>query len=534
MTVLRPAPVRVESPYRVADPEINTPWREKWRPVVLYKLFLFFSIILTLLTLLPNAMWDPELRQITLLIGGIGLWRYGWWMTHAARSTYYRHVKYPKIRAKADAVWAEGNRPGRVHFMMTTFREHRNVTEFVIESICRQLRDIGSPGTLWLGSGDIYDEEIIENYLRIHASDIDIEYVIIRQNLPGKRMAIGLVLRAMNRNNIHDDDVIVFMDGDSIIGDGCIRKCASLFQADFELQAVTTDEEVVCYGPGWVRTWLTMRFAQRRLAMESHAVSNKVLTLTGRLSVFRAKHLANIALIRLLEADYLEHWLWGTFRFLSGDDKSTWYYMLTQNAKMLYVPDGMAYTVEYIEGTGMDRMVQNFRRWSGNMLRNGVRALFLGPRKLGFFIWWCVLDQRISMWTMLISPILAVLAGTLHAPSYLITYVLWICLSRGALSLVLFHYSPRIDMAYPFVLYFNQLINASVKVYSLFRLSKQRWANRGNQGAGFENSLIDRLRNAMAVYLTTLYVAALMLAITMYSNLISLPTFATFRLVFGS
>ena len=132
-------------------------------------------------------------------------------------------------------------------------------------------------------------------------------------------------------------------------------------------------------------TWLLMRFAQRRIAMQSHALSKKVLTLTGRMSVFRAKHLASLKMIRLLEADHLEHWLWGEFRFLSGDDKSTWYYMLLQNAKMLYVPDAMVYTVEFIEGTGLDRMVQNFRRWSGNMLRNGSRALALGPHKVGFF-----------------------------------------------------------------------------------------------------------------------------------------------------
>ena len=30
------------------------------------------------------------------------------------------------------------------------------------------------------------------------------------------------------------------------------------------------------------------------------------------------------------------------------------------------------YTVEVIEGSGLyNRMVENFRRWSGNMLRNG-------------------------------------------------------------------------------------------------------------------------------------------------------------------
>ena len=44
---------------------------------------------------------------------------------------------------------------------------------------------------------------------------------------------------------------------------------------------LTTDEEVLCYGPRWIGAWLEMRFAQRRLAMQSHAVSDRVLTLTG-------------------------------------------------------------------------------------------------------------------------------------------------------------------------------------------------------------------------------------------------------------
>jgi len=58
--------------------------------------------------------------------------------------------------------------------------------------------------------------------------------------------------------------------------------------------------------------------------MQSHALSGRVLTLTGRMSVFRGEHLTKIDFIRLVEADCLDHWLWGRFRFLSGDDKSTW------------------------------------------------------------------------------------------------------------------------------------------------------------------------------------------------------------------
>jgi glycosyltransferase Alg8 len=506
---------------------------EKWNGFVWFKIFLFFSLIFIAMDNLPNSIWDPEIRRITIILGSLGIWRYSWWFTHAIRAIIYKRFAFPKIREKADKIWEDGYRPRHVHFMMTTFKEERDITQRVIESICSQIRDMGVDGTLWLGSGDIYDEVLIEKYLRLYANDINLNYTIVRQNIPGKRVAIGLVLRAMNRASIHLDDIVVFMDGDAVLGKGSVKKCATLLQADKELQACTTDEEVVCFGPKWIQIWLTMRFAQRRIAMQSHALSNKVLTLTGRMSVFRAKHLYNLKMIRLLEADHLEHWLWGKFRFLSGDDKSTWYYMLLQNAKLLYVPDAMAYTIEVIEGSGLDRMVQNFRRWSGNMLRNGSRALALGPHKIGLFIWWCVLDQRIAMWTMLVSPILAFFAAGLHSLSYICTYLIWLILSRFLLSLVLFCYTRRPCFYFPFILYFNQLINAMVKVYCLFRLSKQKWSNRGNQSAGFGgDSILEKARNTMAFYLTTLYVSMLSLFVLLYSGLLDIPSISMFNKFF--
>ncbi len=492
----------------------------KWNAKNLAQLYCFMTVSFLLLMHTTNALWDPATRSFTITLGLLGFWRYGWWMTHLVRSELYQGVRFPSLRAKADKLWTDGWRPRHVHFMMTTFRERRDTTELVIESICREVRKSGMPATLWLGSGDSYDENIIMNYLRQHAQDIPLELVIIRQNVSGKRMAIGLVLRAMSRRRIDLNDLIVFMDGDAVLAPGILRACCPLFGVDPELQAVTTDEEVLCFGPKWMQSWLIMRFAQRRIAMQSHAMSNKVLTLTGRMSVFRANHLNQYKFIRMLEADSLEHWLWGKFRFLSGDDKSTWYYMLTQDAKMLYVPDALVYTIEEVEGSGIERMTQNFRRWSGNMLRNGTRCLQLGPRKVGFFIWWCVLDQRIAMWTMLVSPILAVSVALLADVAYLTGYVIWICISRMFLCFFLFRYSKTVHIEWPFILYFNQLLNASVKVYCLARLSKQRWTNRGNQSAGGGDTWDAKLRDMMAFWVTSVWVVALVFGVWWYAGLV--------------
>jgi len=505
----------------------------KWNALVLFKITLYFGVCFIGLTTVDTVFFDPDTMQITFVIGALGIWRYGWWFTHAVRAHIYGRFFYPRMRREGQKVWADGWRPRHLHFMMTTYKEHRDITEKVIRSICREIRNSGVPGTIWLGSGDRYDEDLISELLRREMPDLDVTLRIIRQNQPGKRLAIGLVLRAMSRNEVEDDDLIIFMDGDFILAENAIGACLPLFKLYPDLQACTTDEEVLCIGPRWVATWLTMRFAQRRLAMQSHSLSGRVLTLTGRMSVFRANHLLKLEFIRLLEADHLDNWLWGKFRFLSGDDKSTWYFMLKSGCRMLYVPDAMGYTVEIIEGSGLDRMVQNFRRWSGNMLRNGSRALALGPHRMPFFIWYCLLDQRISMWTMLVSPTLAVCASVLISPAYILGYIVFIMVTRMLLSLFLYRYARKIELSYPFILYFNQLINASVKVYCIFRLSKQRWSNRGDQRAGESDGVLATLRNTMASYLTMLHVTMLFLIVILMAGLADPPSMAMALSILG-
>ncbi|MBL1405833.1 MAG: glycosyltransferase [Rhizobiales bacterium] len=507
---------------------------KKWTPLIILQISLYLAICLILILTIPNTIFDPKTKAITFTLGSLGIWRYGWWFTHAVRAIIYGHIVYPKMRKKGREIWASGWRPRHIHFMMTTYREHKEITEMVVRSIVKEIVDSGVAGTIWLGSADRFDEDIIQDFLEREARDVDITLRIIRQNVSGKRAAIGLVLRAMCRLPVRDDDLVVFMDGDFVLGEGAISKCMPLFKLYPDLQACTTDEEVICIGPKWIETWLKMRFCQRRLAMQSHSLSGRVLTLTGRMSVFRAKNLKKLEFIRLLEADHLEHWLWGKFRFLSGDDKSTWYYMLKHNMHMRYVPDALGYTIEVIEGSGMERMVQNFRRWSGNMLRNGSRAVALGPRAMPFFIWWCLIDQRLSMWTMLVSPMLAVSASILVGFNYLLSYIIFIALSRLLLSLILCTYSRKVELSYSWILYLNQLINASVKVYCIFRLSKQRWSNRGNQSSGMDNdSFVEVARNWMATWCTTVAVAMLFLGTVHYSQLIQVPSHTMILKFFG-
>ena len=497
----------------------------KWRPGQVVLLAALFGGIGWLLVHTHNRFFTPDTLHVTLVLGSLGIWRFGWWFTHAVRAEIYRRNRFPAMRAEADKIWASGWRPRRLHIQMTTYYEEPAITKRVIGSMLSQIRRERIPTTIFIGTGSAYDEMIIRSFVETHAQDIPddlAELVFLRQNQPGKRMAIGMILRSINRNGVDPDDLVIFMDGDALYANDVLEKTLSMFGADPELQALTTDEEVICYGPKWIENWLNMRFAQRRLAMQSHALSGKVLTLTGRMSVFRAQHMRSVRFIRTIEADHLDHWLWGRFRFLSGDDKSTWYHMLTCDAKMTYVPDATVYTIEVIKENGLERMIQNFRRWSGNMLRNGSRAIALGPRKIKPFIWWCVVDQRIAMWTMMVSPTLAILAAFFD-PLYLWSCLIWVLFSRIVLCLFLYSYSRTVDLSWPFILYLNQVINASVKIFMIFHLSKQKWSNRGNQSSAGGEGWVARLQNGTAKAQMVVAMASFVTLLAIYMGALPRP-----------
>jgi mannuronan synthase len=497
----------------------------KYTPRFIARLALVIGVMVAIAIVLPNRFFDADTWHITVGLGVLGLWRFGWWFNHAIRAEIYSQAVWPAMRARADRLWRKGWRPRRLHVQMTTYKEERAITRQVLISMLRQIRRERVPTSIWVGTGSAEDEMNIREIVQTHGADIPpdlCELVFVRQNQPGKRMAIGLILRGMSRHGVRPDDLVIFMDGDAVYGDDVISKTLSMFGADPELQALTTDEEVICFGPRWIGRWLEMRFAQRRLAMQSHALSDRVLTLTGRFSVFRARHIIDPQFIRTIEADHLDHWLWGRFRFLSGDDKSTWYHLLQKRAKMIYVPDACVYTIEIIHGSGMQRMVENFRRWSGNMLRNGARAIALGPRVVPPFIWWCVVDQRIAMWTMMVGPVMAILA-TIIAPVYIVNVLLWVTASRIVLSLWLFRYARKPDLSWPFILYFNQLINAGVKIYMIFHLSKQRWFNRGKQSAGGGASRIQRIKESIALLQLVTSVTVFVTLAAIYAGLLRNP-----------
>lgn len=516
---------------RTADPDLEpfvsrSRFWDRFNPRALFGIMVCASLIVAGSLTLPSRFWDSIGERPMIGIGLIGAWRFSWWGVHVVRAIIYRRVVFPRRRAKADAAWNAGVRPRHLHFMVITFREHTRTITACIRSVLDEVRATGLPATIWLGSGEEGDEETVARLVQTEAADLNVNLVIARQRATGKRMAIGTALRAIaTLGHLQPDDLVFFMDGDSAFLPGLVPKTTSLFLSDPKLQALTTDEEGVLYGPSWMASWLSMRFAQRRIGMQSHSLSRRVLTLTGRLSIIRARFATAPDFIRLVEEDHLDHWLWGRFRFLSGDDKSTWYFLLAARADMIFVPDAITVTIERFQGSGTERMLQNLRRWSGNMLRNGTRAIALGPGRVGPFIWWCLVDQRIAMWTTLAGPALALTGAVVSTPWFLGGYLLWLLLTRLIQASVLWAYSRKVDAAFVPLLYFNQVVNAAVKIACMTQLSRQRWTNRGDQRAGFEGGL---LRRAMATYIIAVAMGGLLTLVLVYADRTIPPTIYTF------
>lgn len=499
----------------------------------LYYLFIYcFFLLILFVNLPPDITLYYETRGTFIALNILGLWRYSWWMVHVIRSFIYTYWVFPAFRIKADSIWMSGFRPKQLVFMMTTYKEIASTTEKVLQSILCECHEVGVPTKIFIGTGCDYDEEIIDTFFRNQVTRIPLEIIMIRQNAPGKRFAIGDTLRSIVQNGLEADDPVIFMDGDTFLLPGCLRKCLPFFALFPKMQALTTFEQTIVHNaPTWMKKWLEMRFVQRDFTMRSYSLSHKVLTLTGRMSIFRGKHILEPEFIQIIEHDHLTHWLWGKYRFLSGDDKSTWYYLLRAGADMLYIPDATSVTIENINGNALDRMKENLRRWSGNTLRNGQRAIALGPRRVGFFIWWCLLDQRFSIWTMLIGHMIILLLSITKSSAFLMVAILWIGFSRLCMSFILFLYARRIDMSFPFLVYFNQLMTAIIKIYILFRLPQQRWKNRGDQSSGFLISKEWKFKNLVANYLTGFYCLSCLLIILLFLHIVSLPTLSDFMIL---
>jgi glycosyltransferase Alg8 len=223
----------------------------------------------------------------------------------------------------------------------------------------------------------------------------------------------------------------------------------------------------------------------RHELMSSLSLSERVLVLTGRLSVFRAEIALSPEFIAAVGHDGAYHWRLGRIGMLTGDDKSTWFCALRRGWKLMYVPDVVVYCLEKLPRQGFyDSTTALMFRYFGNMARNNTRALRLGPLRVGWFTWLILLDQRVSPWTSLWGPLSAVSLGLFYDTRVLAIYVCWVLLTRTAQCAIFGLFRLTFHPLFPFLQFYNQIVGASLKVAVFFNPDKQSWTRQLTGGVG--------------------------------------------------
>ncbi|HPF79196.1 MAG TPA: glycosyltransferase, partial [Alphaproteobacteria bacterium] len=354
---------------------------------------------------LPPVALTPGSEQFIFVVGGLAIWRYSWGMTHFIRAIIYKNFVFPKYR-KLEENYREELLPSKIYLLVTSFRIETDTSLKVFRSVVREAINCGVDCTIVPSLVEKGDEIMVKEVFKSMNPPSNITLDIVRIPGTGKRDGLAQGFRAISRDIPPCDAVVAVIDGDSVLEPDLIKRTATFFKMMPEIGALTTDEECDVKGSAIIRRWHSLRFAQRQMLMSSMGLSKRVLTLTGRMSMFRGQIITDPDFIGRVENDYLQHWRFGVLRFLTGDDKSSWYWVLKNGWSMLYVPDVQVHTVEHPPSPNFFvATTMLMKRWFGNMLRTNERALNIPPHVTGFFTWWCLLDQRISMWTSLTGPV---------------------------------------------------------------------------------------------------------------------------------
>lgn len=463
----------------------------------------FLSAAALLASTVPTGLLG-DVNETVLVLGFLGMWRYSWAAINFTRAVIFRRFTYPRRKARAQARYDQQQVDAHAFFLVTSYMIESSVTVPVYRSIFTAAANASNGATIVASVVDGADARLIQQiYTSMPVDMRSVNLLVDRIPGTGKRDALAKSLSLIARQCPTKNDIVLFVDGDSCVPEDIVAQSAPFF-TNPKIGALTTDEEVEIPTPGLFRDWFELRFDQRQVMMCSMGLSNRVLTLTGRMSVFRADLATDPEFINSVQSDYIDHWRLGRVNFLTGDDKSTWYWLMKNGYQMAYLPDVASSSMEtqpkpsfFVSATVL--MV----RWFGNMLRTNGRALELPASHIGYFTWWSILDQRISMWTTLAGPICMIIAAIFYDPMVVPVYISWVMVTRYVFCTGICLFRGRsFPIVYPFLLYFGQLFGALVKSYVVFRLDRQKWTRQTTaSGTAARQTLGQRISSAGSAYL---------------------------------
>ena len=485
---------------------------------------IYFLFLISFAAWLWPINFSPLSRKYIFVIGIITVWRYGWFFINALRASFYKLIYYPLIKKKAMKI-SPDNLPKEVFLIITTFRIPEHISSTVYREAIKEMINCAEDGiksTLIASVVEKAEENLVKSTWKALSPPDNAELIICRFAGTGKRDGLAVAFRILlQRASRLVNAVVSVIDGDAILTRNSIKHSLHFFGLYPKLAALTTNEECILEETNLTykiyKIWYRLRFAQRDHYMSVASLSHRVQTLTGRMSVFRGSLFLDKEFIETVQNDFIEHWRIGWLKFLTGDDKSTWYYVLKKGWDMLYLPDIMVFTHEYPPSNSFFKgATMLMLRWFGNSLRATYRAMKIPMKTTTPYMWYLIRDQRITMWTGLFGLLGAILGSLKWGWEIFIAYIWWVLFTR---YIVVLYYGLKrnyFSISWVFFLYFNQIYGSLVKIYIASHLYRQKWTRQKTTLSGV-GSMLDNIYISLSSNLELYTKILLFIIITGYA-----------------
>lgn len=459
--------------------------RRGWRDLAFAALYVAgIAGLVYLVYALANNYWFFQSDKIFLTLSAVGLAHLAIKGLHIVRAVLYRKVIFKRLRAKKPKALS---RIKHLYVIVPTYKEKDWITHLVFKALSLESAKTEAQVSLVVCTNDPGDKANIDKTLAEYPLAANTTLQIIGQTGKGKRNALAESLQHIKGTADPATSVVAFMDGDAIWGDDILAKTLPYFESNPRLGGLTTNEALLSFGSEYYKNWFDYRLKIRDFYMSSHSFNKKLLCLTGRFSLVLAEVALRDDFIDIMANDRLDHWLWGNIKFLGGDDKSSWFWLYKNGHKvgkteMLYIPDVIVHTIECIDENGFVRAQKNLRRWFTNTARNNARSLQIPPFvRTTPFIWFCILMQRLSMYTNLFGLITAVCLSITMDPVFLVAFLYLNLISSMFVTLIFSVNSGKMLYHGIYVHLLDQYVGTVIKLWAFSHMAQQKWAHRGGQ-----------------------------------------------------
>jgi mannuronan synthase len=139
-------------------------------------------------------------QGVVVVVGAIGIWRYGWAATNFARALMFKAVAYPRRRRAAFAAYARHAHPAHAYFLTTSYKIEPETTQKVYRSIFAAAQRSAGGATIVASVVETADARLIRQIFdTMHMVGSGVTLIVDQIPGTGKRDALARSLRLIAR-----------------------------------------------------------------------------------------------------------------------------------------------------------------------------------------------------------------------------------------------------------------------------------------------------------------------------------------------